>query len=106
MKNPQIAIVGAGAVGTTTAYALMLANTQADILLIDVDTTRCAGEIMDLQDAAPLCHTRHMASATLDALSQADIIIIAAGERQKPDQTRTELVEANKVVIRSIFEKS
>lgn len=106
MNQTKIAIVGAGAVGTTAAYALMLTNTPADILLVDVDTTRCAGEIMDLQDVAPLCHARNVMSATLNTLKEADIIIIAAGKRQETGQSRIQLVDANKAVISSIFEKA
>lgn len=106
MNQIKIAIVGAGAVGTTAAYALMLTNTPADILLVDVDETRCTGEIMDLQDAAPLCHTRNIISTTLNALQKADIIIIAAGKRQEPGQSRTQLVDTNKAVINSIFERA
>lgn len=99
MNKPVIAIIGAGAVGTTTAYALMLTHAHADILLIDVNQTRCTGEIMDLADVAPLCQAPSVAAANSDALTRADIIIIAAGKRQEPGQSRAELLATNKKII-------
>ncbi len=48
MKQLKIAIVGAGNVGSTIAYTLMLRNTDTEILLVDIDTVRCRGEILDL----------------------------------------------------------
>lgn len=103
MAFPTIAIVGAGSVGATTAYALTLHNIPAHIVLIDVDATRCAGEIMDLEDAFPLYHTGRISHATLTALETADIIIIAAGARQQPGQSRAQLVNTNKEIISSIL---
>ncbi len=102
MKHSKIAIIGAGRVGTTTAYALMLKNIAAQILLVDVDPIRCKGEFLDLDDALPFCATSSVNDATLADAAQADIIIITAGIAQKPGQTRSELVETNKKVMDTI----
>jgi L-lactate dehydrogenase len=98
-KTTTIAIVGAGAVGTTTAYALILKNIPASIILIDVNETRCAGEIMDLSDVTPLHTGVHVRAGTPADAQHADIIIIAAGKRQEPGQSRIELLEANKAML-------
>jgi L-lactate dehydrogenase len=104
MNKPTIAIIGAGAVGTTTAYALMLKNIPVDIILIDLNEARCVGEVMDLSDVAPLCtgDTQIGAGSTAD-VQQADIIIIACGKRQEPGQSRTELLEANKAMLATLI---
>jgi L-lactate dehydrogenase len=103
MKHTKIAIIGAGAVGTSIAYALILKNIGAEIMLVDINTQRCTGEILDLSDALPfsLCSSIHQGTA-LDA-GKADIIIIAAGMRQGPDQSRTELIDANAQIISSLI---
>ena len=105
MKRYKIAIIGAGAVGSTTAYALILHNITADIRLIDIDEVRCRGEILDLSDALPFSNVPQIESGTSEYARNADIIIIAAGARQKPGQKRTELVETNKKVISSIMQQ-
>lgn len=102
MKHSKIAIIGAGRVGTTTAYALMLKNIAAEILLVDVDPIRCKGEFLDLDDALPFCAASSIKDANLSDAAQADIIIITAGIAQKPGQKRSELLETNKNVIDSI----
>lgn len=99
MKHSKIAIIGAGRVGTTTAYALMLKNIAAEILLVDVDPIRCKGEFLDLDDALSFCSTSSIKDATLAQAAQADIIIITAGIAQKPGQPRTELLATNKKVM-------
>lgn len=103
MKLPKIAIIGAGDVGTTTAYALILQNINAEIILADINEVRCRGEVLDLSDAVALCGQSQIRNGTSQDVQQADIIIIAAGARQKPGQTRIELFDANKKVITEII---
>ncbi len=91
-KQLKIAIVGAGNVGSTIAYTLMLRNTDTEILLVDIDTVRCRGEILDLSDALVVSSTPSPQQATADQARHADIIIIAAGIAQKPGQPRTQLL--------------
>lgn len=104
MKLSTIAIIGAGAVGATTAYALILKNCAAEILLVDVDEQRCLGEIFDLSDALPFSNCSSIRRGTSQEAGQADIIIIAAGQKQKPNQTRTELLDANKQTMALILQ--
>jgi L-lactate dehydrogenase len=49
---PRVAIVGAGFVGSTTAYALTLSGMAAEIVLIDRNARRAEGHVNDLRDAA------------------------------------------------------
>lgn len=105
MKLPKIAIIGAGDVGTTTAYALILQNINAEIILADINEVRCRGEVLDLSDATALCGQSQIHSGTTHDVQQADIIIIAAGARQKPGQPRIELFDANKKIITEIIKQ-
>lgn len=103
MNTTKIAIIGAGAVGSTIAYALLLKNLMVDVVLIDIDEIRCRGEILDLSD------TRAFSEGTihqgfLEDAHTADIIIIAAGKRQEPGQDRIALLEQNKKIITSIVQ--
>ncbi len=42
-RIPRVAIVGTGFVGSTTAYALLMSETPAEIVLIDRDRRRAEG---------------------------------------------------------------
>ncbi len=104
MRHVKIAVIGAGAVGTTTAYAIMWKNIAAEVILVDLDQKRCLGEILDLSDAIPFSCTSCLSQGTFQQASQADIIIIAAGARQKAGQPREELLTTNWKVISSIIQ--
>ena len=103
MKRTKIAIIGAGAVGSTTAYALMLKNIAGELLLVDINKELCKGEVYDLSDALPFCSTSKIRVGTYKDAAQADIIIIAAGKAQKPGQSRTELLQANCSIMKHII---
>ncbi len=103
MKHSKIAIIGAGSVGSTTAYALLLKNIAAEIILIDINEIRCRGEILDLSDSLAFDGGSKIRSGTVQDAAQADIIIIAAGKAQDPGQTRSDLFVTNKKIITDIF---
>ena len=52
----RVAIVGTSLVGATTAYALLISGTVAEIVLIDRDKKRAEGHADDLRDAALFSH--------------------------------------------------
>lgn len=103
MKQPVIAIIGAGSVGTTTAYALLLRTIPAKIVMVDVNASKCDGEVKDLKDSVAISKTSAIVSGSLQEAGQADIIIITAGVPQKPGQTRPEILNTNYQIIGSII---
>lgn len=104
MKSSKIAIIGVGAVGSTTAYALLLRNVASEILLVDTNLDKCDGEVRDLSNALPVTSISQVRQATLKQAAQADIIIITAGKRQGLGQSRTDLITANKKIVCSILD--
>ena len=105
MSHNRVAVIGAGNVGATACYALMLRNTTAEILLTDINHDLCEGQVRDLSDALPFSETSKIYAAEFAQAGQADIIVITAGTAQKPGQTRLDLVGTNKKIIESILEK-
>jgi len=103
MKHSKIAIIGAGIVGSTAAYALILKRITAEIILVDINESRCHGEILDLSDAISFNSTSLVRAGTAQDAAKADIIIITAGKAQNPGQTRQELFATNKTIIADIF---
>lgn len=105
MKHIKISIIGAGSVGSTIAYALMLKNIAAEIVLADIDEIRCRGEILDLSDALSFCGPSVIHGGTINEVKNSDIIVIAAGKKQEPGQDRTILLQVNKKIIESVIEQ-
>lgn len=99
----KIAIIGAGAVGSTTAYTVMLKNLAAEVILIDVNEQKEAGEVMDITDGLCFVETGRVAGADYADAADADIIVVTAGLAQKSGESRLDLVKKNSEIIRSIF---
>lgn len=103
-SNQKIAVIGAGSVGSTLAYTLMIKNIASEIILIDVNELKEEGEVMDIDDAQFLTETGSIVRGDYKDAADADIIISTAGVAQKPGETRLELVKKNKEITKSIFD--
>lgn len=101
VQLPQIAVVGAGSVGSAIAYAVVLRNLRAKVLLVDKFTNVCEGQVKDLEDSAFLSPTK-VAMGTMEEAGKSDIIIVTAGAKQQPGESRDALVGRNKEILSSI----
>lgn len=98
-----IAIIGAGNVGATTAFVLSIKNLASEILLIDLNEEKEAGEVMDMADALSCIETGNIRRGDFRDAKHADIVIITAGSAQRGEDTRLSLLEKNKTILASIF---
>ncbi len=101
----KISIIGAGAVGSTLAYTLMLRNVASEIKLIDINTYKQRGEVLDITDNLCYVETGCVREASFQDASESDIVIITAGVAQKEGETRLMLVEKNKSIMKSIIKQ-
>ncbi|KAJ1977342.1 hypothetical protein H4R35_002338 [Dimargaris xerosporica] len=99
----KLAIIGAGSVGSTIAYACILRRLPVQILLNDIDQKRVEGEVLDLSDATFLSNTT-VAAAQAQEVGQCDIIVITAGAKQRPGESRAALIERNYQIMKSVLE--
>src|SRR3712207_3382738 len=98
----RVAIVGAGHVGATFAYALLLSGLAAEVVLVDVDEKRAQGEAMDLAHAVPFSRPARVWAGALSDCAGAALTVITAGAGQKPGETRLELAGRNAKVVRDV----
>ncbi len=102
-RGKKICILGAGKVGATVAYTLALEGMCSELVLIDVDKDRSAGEAMDIFHGVSLSQPVNVYSGDYEAAKDADIVIVTAGFGRKPGQTRIDLAQANIDVIKSFM---
>jgi len=98
----RVAIVGAGHVGATFAYALLLSGLATEIVLIDINRDRAEGEAMDLNHTVPFAHPTRVWAGDYADCAGAIVTVIAAGAAQKPGETRLDLVRKNAAIFRQI----
>lgn len=100
----RIAVIGAGLVGATSAYALMMSRIAAEIVLVDVNHERAVGEAMDLNHGVPYVSNQRIWAGTYEDVRTADITVITAGANQKPGETRLDLVKRNAAILTRVME--
>lgn len=99
----KIAIIGAGNVGAAAAYTSTLKNLAAEIMLIDINEEKEAGEVMDIADSLCFVETGCIKGKDFKDAADAEVIVISAGAKQKKGQTRLDLLATNKKILSSIF---
>ncbi|WP_270168309.1 L-lactate dehydrogenase [Paenibacillus sp. SYP-B4298] len=103
MKKSRIVIIGAGAVGSTTAFTLLLRNRADELVLIDADSDKAAGDALDMNHGLPFIGGGKVWAGTYSDCRDADIIVITAGAAQRKGETRIELLKRNASILESII---
>ncbi len=98
-------IGGGGRVGSNTLYALQMGGIAKDLVVIDVAREMAEGEALDLRHGAALSAPQRIYAGDTEAASGSDIVIITAGLRRKPDESRLELINRNVSLFRSILQE-
>jgi L-lactate dehydrogenase len=99
----KVAVVGAGSVGATLAYACLVRGIGRTIALYDVNADKTRAEVLDLNHGLQFVpQATVIGSDDIEVCRGADLVVITAGAKQKPGQTRLELAEANVALSRAL----
>ena len=101
----KVVIVGAGAVGSTFAYALAQSGTADEIVLTDVDQNLAQGQVMDLAHGLPFYPNVQISLGSPQDFRDAHVIVITAGSKQHSGETRLVLLQRNAQIIESIMDE-
>lgn len=103
-KTSKVAIVGAGAVGATMAYAMLMRGTARTVVLYDVNRAKVEAEALDLAHGiqfTPMSTVQ--GSDDIEIVRDSDVVIFTAGAKQKPGQTRLDLAGATISLISTVL---
>lgn len=98
----KVVIVGAGAVGSTFAYALAQSGLPDEIVLIDQNQDLVRGQVLDLGHGQAFFPTVLIRQGSVDDYADAQLIVITAGASQKPGETRLQLLQKNARIVGAI----
>ena len=105
VSKPKVAIVGAGFVGSTFAYSLLIHGLVSQIVVIDVNKERAEGEVMDLNHGLPFANPVKIGIGDYSDCQNADIVVIAVDRGQKIEMSRLELAQGNFELFKQIVPK-
>jgi L-lactate dehydrogenase len=100
----KISMIGAGRVGSTALYTLLLEGGITEMVIVDVDKPRAEGEALDLRHALALTQNCKISAGDYDATEGSDMVIITAGIPRKPGDTRLDLLKRNTELMGGILE--
>jgi len=101
-----VIIGGAGRVGSNTAYALQLGGVVEEVGLVDVAEDAAKGEALDLMHGSAFVAPQRFYAGGYELVPQADMVVIAAGLRRRPDESRLALINRNVALFREILGKA
>ena len=99
----KVGIIGAGNVGSATAFALVMRGVARKVVLIDANEARAKAEAADIAHASPFADASKIKAGTYEDLKGAEVVIITAGANQKPGEPRTALLERNVKIFENII---
>ncbi|UCH33086.1 MAG: lactate dehydrogenase [Armatimonadota bacterium] len=94
---------GAGKVGAAAAFALQVDGVVRRLAVIDVMKDAAAGEALDLRHGSPLCGPLDVCAGGYEVAEGSDVVVITAGLRRKPDESRLQLINRNVSLFRDIL---
>lgn len=101
-KGNKISVIGAGFVGSTTAYALFMEGIASDIVIVDINKDKAEAEAMDIAHGAAFVKACDVRAGDYPDTKDSDIVIITAGLGQKPGETRLDLISKNLNIFKQI----
>ncbi|TFC05994.1 L-lactate dehydrogenase [Cryobacterium mannosilyticum] len=106
IENSKLAIIGAGAVGTSLAYASLIRQSAREVVLYDINEAKVEAEVLDLAHGTQFTGASCVSGGSdLDAIAGANMVVITAGARQHPGQSRLDMAGVNVGILRELMPK-
>ncbi|WP_396642858.1 L-lactate dehydrogenase [Microbacterium sp.] len=104
IENSKLTVVGAGSVGASTAYAALIRGSARHVALYDIATAKVEAEVLDLAHGTQFTGASDIIGGSdLSVVEGSHVVVITAGAKQKPGQSRIELAEVNAGILRTMM---
>lgn len=99
----KVTIIGAGSVGSTIAYTLVIGGIASEIIMIDIKGSKSLGEALDIRQGIPFCSPTKIRAGSYQDAKDSDIVILTSGVARTPGQSRLDLAQTNVNITKSII---
>lgn len=104
IENSKLTVVGAGSVGSSVAYAALIRGSARHVALYDIATEKTEAEVLDLAHGAQFTGSSDIIGGSdISVVEGSHVVVITAGAKQKPGQTRIELAGVNANIIKNMM---
>jgi L-lactate dehydrogenase len=105
ITSRKVVIIGAGAVGSSFAYALAQRGIADEITLTDINREYAEGQVLDLAHGLPFYPNVQIKVGTAEDYADASVIVITAGAKQAPGESRLDLLHKNAAMIEGVMDE-
>ena len=98
----KVGIVGAGMVGSTAAFSLIMTRAASEIILVDVNQKLARAQADDIVHATPFASAVRVAAGNYDQLRGAGVVLLCCGVAQRPGETRLQLLQRNASIFHEV----
>ncbi|MBU4466223.1 MAG: L-lactate dehydrogenase [Actinobacteria bacterium] len=104
IENSKVTIVGAGSVGSSAAYAALIRGSARHVALYDIATPKVEAEVLDLAHGTQFTGSSDITGGSdLSVVEGSHVVVITAGAKQNPGQTRIELAGVNAGIMKKMM---
>lgn len=104
MFKGKITVVGAGNVGSTIVYTMVLSGLVSEIVLIDINKDKAEGDAMDMNHGLCFVSPVKVVAGDYSNIKGSDMVIITAGASQREGEKRTDLLKRNTAIFKDIID--
>jgi L-lactate dehydrogenase len=102
----KVSIIGGGGlVGSMAAYALQCGGIVSHVCLVDANKDVALGQAIDLLHGASLVSDQRISAGEMNDVASSDIIVVTAGLRRKPEESRLDLINRNVELFLGLLEQ-
>ena len=103
-RTSKLAVVGAGSVGATLAYAALMRGAARQVALYDINRAKVEAEALDIGHGVQFMPMGEIVgSDDIAVCAGADVVMFTAGAKQKPGQSRLDLAGTTINLVRSVL---
>lgn len=104
IENSKVTIVGAGAVGSSAAYACLIRGSARHVALYDINADRVDAEVLDLAHGTLFTGSSSIEGGNdIEVAAGSHVVVITAGAAQRPGQTRIDLAAVNAGILAELL---
>lgn len=104
IENSKLTVVGAGAVGSSVAYAALIRGSARHVALYDIAAEKTRAEVLDLAHGAQFTGSSDITGGDdISVAAGSHVVVITAGAKQRPGQTRIELAGTNANILKAMM---
>lgn len=104
IENSKLAVIGAGSVGASLAYAALIRGSARRVALYDINEAKVDAETLDLAHGTQFTGSSEVEGGSdLAVVEGSHVVVVTAGANQRPGQTRMDLAGTNARILEGLM---